>query len=90
MTVTRNRRITYQTNVILADLLKREAKASGLEVSRATDIKWSVIAPVLTRFEDRGWVVSELREAGLGSFETRFYELTPLGRQEARGKLARS
>jgi len=64
---------------------------SGADIARALGITSGTLYPVLGRFENAGWLVSEwetTNPAEAGRPRRRFYKLTPLGHNEASKALA--
>lgn len=85
-------RLTQPALKVLRFLMEtpREGR-SGAEMSKATKVGSGTLYPMLARLEAAGWLTSEwevIDPSEAGRPRRRFYKLTAVGQNSARGALA--
>jgi PadR family transcriptional regulator PadR len=87
-------RMTEPTQRVLRELLDDPtAELYSLGICKAVDLAPGTVHPILTRFEDIGWLESRFEEidpSEVGRPRRRYYRLTPDGAEFARDALARA
>lgn len=85
-------RLTQPTLKVLRFLLEKpRERRSGAEISRSTDVGSGTLYPMLIRLEAAGWLSSEwenIDQRAEGRPRRRFYQLTPLGQNNAHRALS--
>lgn len=89
--MTGDMRVTHPTKVVLGLLLATpEQSRYGHELTKHTDINKNTVYRILSRFEQRGWLTSELVDnKERGKPARRYYKLTKQG-QVAASQLLRT
>lgn len=84
-------RMTLPTQLVLRVLLDEEGESYGLRIAEAAGLATGTVHPILARLERLGWLESRWEEVdprAEGRPARRYYRLTRVGIEEARGALA--
>ncbi|MGW5254015.1 PadR family transcriptional regulator [Streptomyces sp. NPDC004012] len=85
-----NPKMTKATLEVLDVLYQGPEKLYGLKIAQGTGLMTGTVYPILARLEKAGWVTSawETDEGpDVRGARRRFYQLTPMGREQARAAL---
>lgn len=85
-------RMTLQTLRVLQLMLDSREGLAGSDIHNATKIFSGTLYPILYRFEDAGWLKGKWEKidpAKEGRPPRKFYELTNVGRAQAKAALVR-